>query len=145
MNQTSQTVSAARGARILHLALAGGLALVGGVFLVLESAAGGPLSGPRIPGVAFAVVSVAQIVIALGWFRQRVRPRAFSQSVEDYWSSADIRGAAIVVWALLEGAGLFSWVGYLLIGGIVPAATAVLALVLLVGVRPSRLEADGAA
>ena len=87
----SQTVNAARGARILHLALVAGLALVGGVFFVLENAAGGPLGGARIPGVAFAVVSIAQIVIALGWFRQRVPPRAFNQSMEDYWSSADVR------------------------------------------------------
>ncbi len=143
MSQTT-TLSAARGARILHLALAGGLALVGGVFFVLESA-GGPWGGARIPGVGFAAVSVAQIVVALGWFRPRVPARSFNQSVEDYWSSADIRGAAILVWALLEGAGLFSWVGYLLTGGIFPAAAALLALVLLVGVRPSRLEGDGAA
>jgi hypothetical protein len=145
MNQTTPIPGAARSARILHLALVVGLALVGAVFFLLDTLSRGRLNVARIPSVAFAALSIIQIVVALGWFRQRIPQRSFNQSPDGFWSSNDVRSASIVLWALLEGAGLFSWVGYLLTGGILPAAASILALLLLVGVRPSRLEADGAA
>ena len=45
---------------------------------------------------------------------------------------------------MIEGAGLLSWVGYVMTGGIVPAAVATLSIVALILLRPSRLEGDGA-
>ncbi len=49
MNQTTVHSDAARTARFLHLALAGGLALVGVVFLLLIRVSGGPMGdGPAL-------------------------------------------------------------------------------------------------
>ena len=145
MNQNPPVVDPSRSARLLHAALAGGLALAGVVFALSVAVLKGPLGDAPIPAVAFAAVALAQIGVALAVFRPRIPARRFDQSAEDYWSSSEVRGRSVVVWALLEGAGLFAAVGYVLTGGIAAAAVALIALVALLGVRPLRLEGEGAA
>jgi hypothetical protein len=103
------------------------------------------LGGATIPGIAFAAVAVTQIGVALLVFRRRIPSRPFNQSVEDYWSVNAVRSSSIVLWALLEGAGLFAAVGYLLTGALAAAAVGLVALFALITVRPSRLEDVGAA
>ena len=145
MNEDLRTVSASRSARLLHAALTGGLALVGAIFVVLLRVLNGSWGGARIPAFAFAGIALVQIGFALTVWRRRIPPRRLEQSVEDYWSSNALRSSCIVLWALLEGAGLFALVGYLLTGGIVAAAIGLVALLALVGVPPRRLEGEGAA
>ena len=145
MNQNLVIVNASRSVRLLHLALAGGLAAVSVVFVVLVKVLRGPLGGEAIPSIAFAAVSVTQIAVALLFFRRRIPSRPFDQSVEAYWSVNAVRSSAIVLWALLGGAGLFAAVGYVLTGALAPGAAVLVALFALITASPSRLEDAGAA
>lgn len=142
MNPAVQSVAAARGARILHAALVIGQVLVGVTFslLILKQgplAGGSPLIGYATAGLALAVLSVA-----FAFLRPRIPQRSTDQSPDDYWSRAEVRGAAIVIWATVEGSGLFCWIGYVMTASIVPAVVGVLSTFTLFALRPSRLEGD---
>jgi hypothetical protein len=98
-----------------------------------------------VPGIVFAAGALVQVGVALAVVRRKIPARRYDQSVEGYWSANEVRGPSIMLWSLLEGAGLFSAVGYLLTGGTLPGTVALIALFVLVSVRPSRLEDEGAA
>jgi len=130
-----------RAVRMLHFALVAGLALAGGTFVLLVQVQGRSLGGPPIVGFVLAGVAVSLLIVASAVARPKVPERASDQSPEAYWDSAEARGAAILLWAVADGAGLAGCVGYLLTGGAVPAAAAVLSILALIVFRPSRLEA----
>lgn len=67
--------------------------------------------------------------MALFVFKPRVPDRLLGQSVEQYWSAAEAGGKAVLVWILLEGAGVLAVVGYCLTGEIVSAIAAGLTIV----------------
>jgi hypothetical protein len=139
-------MAAARATRILHGALVVGLVLVGGTFYVLLRVLQGPLGGAPNIGVVLAGLAVGLLVVASTVLRRRVPERRFDQSQDEYWASVESRGASIVLWAVVDGAGLIGWVGYVLTGGAAPAAAAVLSIVTLIFfLRPSRLEGEGVA
>jgi hypothetical protein len=142
MDPAVQSIAVARGARILHAALVIGQILVGATcfFLIRQQgplAGGSPLIGYATAGLALAILSVAFVFL-----RPRIPQRSTDQSPDDYWSRAEVRGAAIVIWATVEGAGLFCWIGYLMTASIVPAAVGVLSSITLFALRPSRVEGD---
>jgi hypothetical protein len=142
MDPAVQSVAAARGARILHAALVIGQILVGTTFFFLirkqgPLAGGTPLIGYATAGLALAILSVAFVFL-----RPRIPQRSTDQAPDDYWSRADVRGAAIVMWAVVEGSGLFCWIGYVMTASIVPAAVGVLAIITEFALRPSRLQGD---
>lgn len=130
-----------RAIRMLHGALVGGLALAGATFVLLVQIQGRALGGPPIVGFVLAGIAVSLLVVAAAIARPKVPERASHQSPEAYWDSAEARGAAILLWAVVDGAGLAGCVGYLLTGGAAPAAAAVLSILALFVFRPSRLEA----
>jgi hypothetical protein len=88
---------------------------------------------------------VALLGVAAALVRPRVPERVASQTPEVYWTAAETRGPAILLWALVEAAALVSLVGYLLTRGVPPGAAAGLAIVTLILFRPTRLEGEGAA
>jgi len=135
----------ARGIRILHAALVIGVILVGATFLFLVRLQGHPLGGGGGPliGYVTAGLAVMNLTVVLGVLRPRMPQRRMEQSPDDYWKANEARGASIIIWAMTEGAGLLAWVGYLLTGGIVPAAVGALSIGGLIMLRPSRLEGDG--
>jgi hypothetical protein len=106
--------------------------------------------GPPIPGApiiayvtaGFALVSIATSLVL---FRSKIPQRPMDQAPDDYWSMNEVRGLAIVMWAMIEGASLFAWVGYFLTGAVLPAAVGAIAILILIVVRPGRLEGDAAA
>jgi len=128
--------------RTLHASLVLGVILVGAVFFFLLRTI--PPSFPRASMLSFvtAGLGLGNIAAALGVFRSKIPQRAIDQAPEDYWTSNEVRGIAIVMWAIIEGGGLVAWVGYLLTGTPVPAGVGVLAIAALILVRPSRLEGD---
>jgi len=128
--------------RILHGALVAGLVLVGGTFILVLRVQGRPLGSAPSSGEVLAGISVALLIGAYAILRRRIPERRFDQSQDDYWASAETRGACIVLWALVDGAGLVGWVGYVLTGVAVPAAAAALAILTLMLFRPSRIEGD---
>ena len=133
---------ASRGIRILHAALTGGLALFGVVVFLLVEVAERPVGLVQIPDVAFASLALLQVGLAFAFFRRRIPARRFDQSIDDYWATSQVRGACIALWGTIEGAGMLAWVGYLLTGGMGSAFVGLLGLIVLVNLRPERLDAN---
>jgi hypothetical protein len=135
-----QPIAAARSARILHGALLLGFIIVGGVFVFVVRS-GGPLF-PNSPvlGYLTAGLGLVNLTVATAFLAPRIPQRRVDQAFDDYWSASEVRAAAIIVWAIVEGAGLISWVGYFLTGDFVPAAVGLLAIGALILLRPGRFE-----
>jgi len=135
----------ARAFRIIHAALTVSLVLVGGTFFLLlrvrhlQSLGGAPAIGLGLGGVAAALLAVAATRL-----RPNVPARRFDEAPEAYWTAAETRVPAVILWCVVEAAGLFGLIGYVLTGRPLPAAASALALATLVLFRPSRLEGEGA-
>jgi len=135
----------ARAMRIIHGCLVASMALAGGVFALLVQGQGRSFGVPRNVGIVLAGVAVSLLVVASTMLRRKVPERRFDQSQDDYWASPDTRGTSVLLWAVADGAGLAGLVGYLLTGGAVPAAAAVLSILALIAFRPASLEREGGA
>jgi hypothetical protein len=132
--------------RILHTSLLGGLFLSGAMLYLVRQVSPPPALGAAaaLP-LALAAVSIGLLVVALSVLRPRVPDRRPDQNADAYWSDGESRGAALVLWATVEGAGLVGAVAYFLAGGTVPAVAFAAALAALVVLRPARLAGDDAA
>lgn len=128
----------ARTIRILHIAMTLGLLLLAGVFFALRRLKQGFDVWPPI-GYVTAGFAIVQLAAVLGILMPRMPQRPADQSPDDYWTTV-ARGDAIIVWAMLEAAGVLSAVGYLLTGTAPPAATGVLAIAALALLNPARFE-----
>lgn len=129
-----------RGVRIIHLALVIGLVLVAGVFYIVRQRPGVSFGFRQPAGLIMAGIALVNLVIALGFLAPRVPQRPVDQSADDYWTRNEIRGAAIILWAMVEAAAVLAWLGYLMTGAWVPAAVGLLAIAALTLLRPARLE-----
>src|SRR6266508_2348522 len=103
-----------------------------------------PVATARAARILHAALVIGSILVGIAFFRPRIPQRRMDQGPDEYWLTNEARGAAVIVWATVEAAGLIAWVGYFLTGRAVPAAVAALAVVTLITLRPSRLEGDGA-
>jgi hypothetical protein len=130
--------------RLLHFSLTGGIAMAGAVFIFLVRLQGRSFGMSRDVGLVLAGIAVGLVAAASTFARRRIPERPSDQSPETFWANPDATGGAILLWALLEGAGLVGWVGYLLTGVTATAAAGVIAFGALLVLRPSRLEGDGA-
>ena|SRR6266700_1101184 len=132
--------------RIIHAALLGGSTVAGIVLAIVRSVAalppfaGGPMLGYGISGAALLLLAAATLGV-----RPRLPERQPGQAADAYWTPANTRLSAIFLWAGIEGAGLFSWVGYFLTGNLADAVTGVIALLVLYSCRPSTIEGERAA
>lgn len=126
--------------RLIHLSLFTGTALIGVVMFISRARMEPPPSVDLTLGLALAGVAVLGIAIALTQLRQRIAPRGPDQSPADYWSNSRTRTAAMIFWAVLEGAGLLSVVAYYLSGSPIPLGVAVLAVIVGFVMRPAVLE-----
>jgi hypothetical protein len=146
MDQAPQLANAPRVVRILHTALLGGLALSGATLYLVRRVLPPPAAGAApVLTLVLAVVSVVLLAIGMGAPRPKGPDRRPEQDSDAYGGDAPSRGAAIMLWATIEGAGLVGAVGYFLTGGTAPAGAFALALAALALWRPGRLEGDGAA
>lgn len=136
-------VSSARGARILHGALVLGSIMVGAVFFYLVRTLG-PSFPNAIVAYVTAAVALVNMTFAVAFFRPRIPERRTDEAPDDYWSRNEVRGAAVIIWAMVEAAGLLAWVGYLLTGNGAPAAVGLLAIGALILTRTARIEGEGA-
>ncbi len=127
-------------ARIIHGAIAGGLAVAFAVFLYLRSqmAVEFPEAGTRSLRLVGYVMLGAAILLAQ-MLRGRIRPAGRAEDVSRWWT--ENLPKAVIVWAVAEGGSL----GALVVGWVIGDAT-LLAFAVAVGLallfvgRPSRLE-----
>ena len=131
----------ARAIRIVHGALVSGVVLAGGAFFVLLRARGQGLGLDPALGIAFAAAGIGLVLVAASVLRRRVPERSPQQTPDAYWAAAQTRGPVIVLWAVTEGAGLVSLIGYVLTGATAPLAAAAVAIATLILYRPGSLEA----
>lgn len=140
----ARAVPAARGIRIMHVAVLIGLILAAAVLLYLSRTIRPALAGSPIIAYVTAAFGFVNLLVATAFLLPRIPQRSAGEAPDDYWSRSEIRTAAIIVWALLEGSGLIALVGYYLTGGVAPVAVAGLAIGALILARPARIEGDGA-
>jgi hypothetical protein len=122
------------GSRIVYLAIGAGLLATAAAFVYVRQVIG---VAPFPPGdstasavaYALAAIAAAQVGVALLVLKPRVPQRMLGQSLDEYWS-ADVAGKCLIVWALIDTAGMLSAVGYLLSGATVSAIAAAIAIVL---------------
>jgi hypothetical protein len=126
--------------RIIHAALVAGVVFGGGVFAFIVHVREPAPGGSEILGIVLPAIGIGLMLVSASVLRRRVPERRAQQTPDTYWAVAENRGAAIVLWAATEGAGLISLVSYFLTGAPVAAAVAVIALGALILYRPSRLE-----
>ena len=68
-----------------------------------------------------AAIPIALLAVALLVLKPRVPARQPGQTAEAFWSKLEVVSKVMLVWFLMEGAGVISAVGFLLIGGNVAA------------------------
>jgi hypothetical protein len=127
--------------RLIHLSLFTGTALMGAVMFISRARMDPPPSVDLTLGLALAGVAVLGIAIAVTQLRQRVGARRPDQSPSEYWSDHRTRGAAMVFWAVLEGAGLLGVVAYYVTGSAIPLGVAVISVIVGFVMRPAVFEA----
>lgn len=139
---TAEQIAEARGVRILHGTLVGGLVVILGLFSLIVRRLSGPLlrTDETTGTIAWVLAGVAllDIALALLFFRSRLAPPGQSVPPEAYWKP-EIRARALLLWILFEGAGVIACVGYVLTGHSAPLAASVLALLTLIWHAPGRL------
>ena len=129
-----------RAIRIIHLALVAGVLLVAAIFYILRQRIGMTFGFAPSVGLIAAGLSLVSLTLALGFLAPRLPGRPADQAPEDYWARNEIRGAAVILWAMVEAAAILSWLGYLMTGSWAAAAVGLLAIAALALLRPGRFE-----
>ena len=138
-------LSTVRVVRILHAAMLGGLVAAGGTLVLVRRLVPLPALGEsRI--LAPALTTAAGLLLTIAWLalRSRIPARRSEQSADAYWGVPSTRGSAIVLWGVVEGAGMIAAVGFFLTGGGATAAAFAIALGTLLLLGPGRLQGDDA-
>jgi hypothetical protein len=143
MNPVAPPPAPARAVRVMHFALTAGVTLAGAVCILLVRFQHLSFGISRDVGLMLPGIGVGLVALASTFARRRIPERRFDQSPDTFWANPDATGGAIVLWALIEGAGLVGWVGYLLTGVTAAAVAAVIAIGALLVFRPARLEGEG--
>src|SRR5262245_16436733 len=119
--------------RRLHLFLGIGLVGLAAAFFLLHLLGIAEMQADdaflRWIGYGFAGAVFALIAVVFVVFKPRVPGRETGQSVEEYWRRPEVSGAVLLVWFLLEGAGVLAAVGYRLTGQPLSAVVMILAVV----------------
>ena len=140
-----QLANAAHIVRLFHTAFLGGL-FVSGVMLYLMRRLSPPpsLGDGSTLAIVLTAVSLVLLGVAMSVLRLRVPDPGPGQDSNAYWRDAARRGAAIVLWATIEGGGMVGAVGYFLTGSIIPAVAFALAFGALAMLRPAHIDGDRA-
>jgi hypothetical protein len=119
---------------LLHRFLGIGQVALFAVALGLKSMGVVPLLGEDefVHTMAYTIVAISAVmaVVALVVLKPRAPERPLEQPVAEYWATPAVAQKVLPVWFLLEGAGIFSIVGYLISGTPVSLIAAGLAIML---------------
>jgi hypothetical protein len=116
---------------LLHRFLLTGLVVLTGVLALLRWQGIAPLppGDSEVIGYTFAALSIVLVLISLLLFKPRIPGRKPQQSIEQYWSAPEVTQSVLVMWFLMEGAGLLAAIGFFLSGEPAPIASLAIALV----------------
>ncbi len=143
MPPTRDLPNAARLIRLTHLALFGGVGLLAVILTYLRMRPmPDAVQQSSSVGVAMTIAGVLALAVASALVRPRIPSRAPGQGADAYWNDVRVRTTAMILWAMVEGAGLLGALGYYLSGLLAPAGVLLLAMVAGVLFRPSALEAS---
>jgi hypothetical protein len=113
---------------VLHRVLGIGLTAIAVVFLILRYLDIPPMlphdSVTQVIGYTLSGLGVVLAAVALFVFKPRVPDHSPGELVEQYWSRPEIGPKVMMVWIVLEGAGVMAAVGYLSTGEPVTAIAA---------------------
>lgn len=114
----------------LHLFLGIGLTVVACVSVILSFVGVAPLmavdDASRLVGRGLASVAIAILLVAVVFMKRRVPERRGGEPIRDYWTRPEVVQPALLVWFLIEGAGILASVAFALTA--VAAAAGVMAL-----------------
>lgn len=138
-----ETPDPPRAARLLHRVLLGGLLVIVALFLflvlgVLGASLLGSAEEASFIGYTIAAFGLLALVLAVLVVRPRVPMRSSGQSHTEYWQAA--LQSALLVWTIVEGAGITCAVGALLTGHWAPMVVVAAAVGCFVVFRPSHFE-----
>lgn len=115
---------------LLHKLLGIGLAIMAVAMIIARHSAGDSPDGSNLPAYAIAGVSAVMLGAALMFLKPLVPRRRAGQTVAAYWTDRAVVPKALLVWFILEGAGVLASISYFLGGGpyaLVAIAAAVVA------------------
>ncbi len=138
MPTSGTPIAPARTTRFIHAAMFAGVVLLGLVTHLLKAKV--PATATPLPAVLVNLLpgfSLAVCVAAL-FLRRSVPRRASDESADLFWSRA--MAPALVMWALLEGAGLLDVIVYWQNGSETALALAVVVGTVFVVLNPAMLE-----
>jgi hypothetical protein len=105
--------------------LGAGLVVIAMAFLAITRLGSAPLRpiDEFTPYIVYASAgfAVGLMAVVLVVFKPRVPARGAGQPIAEYWAVPEVSAAVVLVWFLLEGAGIIATIGYGLTGQTVPA------------------------
>lgn len=102
---------------LLHKLLGIGLAIMAVAMVIARHSVGDSRDGSNLPAYATAGVSVVMLGAALMLLKPLVPRRRAGQTVAAYWADPAVIPKALLVWFILEGAGVLASISYFLGGG----------------------------
>jgi hypothetical protein len=105
--------------------LGAGLVVLAAAFLAITRLGSAPLRplDDFTPYIVYASAgfAIALMAVVFAVFKPRVPARSAGQPIAEYWALPDVGAAVVLVWFLLEGAGVIATIGYGLTGQTISA------------------------
>ncbi len=142
---SAQTTHTPESAAALYRFLGLGVTAVALVFAGLNYAGIAPIlppgERPAVIAYALVLVSVVLMAVALLVIRPRMPRRLGQQPLHEFWALPAVNPNALLLWFILEAAGMVANVGFLLTGHSLLVVAILLALFLYWSYGPDRLAA----
>jgi hypothetical protein len=135
----SDTVDPSRGVRNLHTSLLVGQIVLAGVLAFVRWKTGLIIEDMPSIGLWMAGLAAISIAVAAWVLRSRLPRREPGITTPAFWTQATM-SKAILLWFVVEGATVFSLVGYFLTGVPAAAAIALAGVLLFAWLRPAYFE-----
>lgn len=102
---------------LLHKLLGIGLVIVAVAMVIARHSVGDSPDASGLPAYAIAGVSAVMLGAALMFLKPLVPRRRAGQTVAAYWTDPAVIPKGLLVWFILEGAGVLASISYFLGGG----------------------------
>jgi hypothetical protein len=102
---------------LLHKFLGIGLVIMAAAMVIARRSVGDSPQGSNLPAYAIAGVSAVMVGAALMFLKPLVPRRRAGQTIAAYWTDRAVIPKALLVWFILDGAGVLASISYFLGGG----------------------------